>query len=82
MRWLVCLTLVCLLGSELRGEPSRPNILFLIADDLGWSDVGWHGSEIRTPHLNQLARRGVILDQHYVTPLSKHARVEEHIGVT
>ena len=52
----------------------RPNILFLIADDLGWSDVGWHGSEINTPHLDALARAGVILDQHYVTPMCSSTR--------
>ena len=55
-------------------QSSRPNILFLIADDLGWSDVGWHGSEIKTPHLDRLARGGVILDQHYVTPMCSSTR--------
>ena len=52
----------------------RPNILFLIADDLGWADVGWHGSEIDTPNLDALARQGVILDQHYVTPMCSSTR--------
>ena len=52
----------------------RPNILFLIADDLGWADVGWHGSEIKTPNLDRLARNGVILDQHYVTPMCSSTR--------
>jgi arylsulfatase A-like enzyme len=52
----------------------RPNILFLIADDLGWADVGWHGSEIDTPNLDGLSRQGVILDQHYVTPMCSSTR--------
>lgn len=52
----------------------RPNILFLIADDLGWADVGWHGSEIETPNLDRLAKAGVILDQHYVTPMCSSTR--------
>ena len=51
-----------------------PNILFILADDLGWNDVGFHGSEIETPHLDQLARDGVVLDQHYVTPVCSSTR--------
>ena len=45
---------------------ARPNVLFIVADDLGWNDVGWHGAPIRTPHLDRLVREGVELDQHYV----------------
>jgi len=53
--------------SQLSAEqPNRPNILFIIADDLGWKDVGYHGSEIMTPHIDQLAKEGRIFDQHYV----------------
>jgi len=52
----------------------RPNILFLIADDLGWADVPWHGSEIDMPHLQRLARSGVVLDGHYVTPMCSSTR--------
>ena len=52
----------------------RPNILFVLADDLGWNDVGFHGSEIETPYLDQLAESGVVLDQHYVTPVCSSTR--------
>lgn len=34
----------------------RPNILFIVADDLGWADVGFHGSDISTPALDATAR--------------------------
>lgn len=44
----------------------RPNIIVMLADDLGWRDVGYHGSNISTPHIDQLARSGVQLDQFYV----------------
>lgn len=55
--------------------PERPpNILLIVADDLGWNDVGYHGSRIRTPHLDGLAARAVELDQHYVQPLCSPTR--------
>src|SRR5262245_32984742 len=51
------------------GEGKQPpNILILIADDLGWHDVGYHGSEIRTPYLDRFAAGGVRLERHYVYP--------------
>lgn len=53
---------------------SRPNILVIVADDLGWGDVGWHGSHIKTPHLDELVRGGVELDQHYVSPMCSPTR--------
>ena len=52
----------------------RPDIVILMADDLGWADVGFHGSEIRTPHLDRLAERGVVLDRQYVYPLCSPTR--------
>src|SRR5580700_1123801 len=60
---LLCVTL-SVVRSTVRAAP--PNILFIVADDLGWNDVGWHGAPIRTPNLNRLVREGVELDQHYV----------------
>src|SRR5262245_10576525 len=56
-------------------EPStRPNIVLILADDLGWADVGWHGPQIRTPHLNALAASGVRLEQFYVQPVCSPTR--------
>jgi arylsulfatase A len=53
-----------------RGEPKqpiqRPNILLIVADDLGYGDLGCYGSkDIRTPHLDGLANRGVRLTDYY-----------------
>lgn len=53
----------------------RPNVLLVVADDLGWSDVGWHGGFGRTPHMDRLVREGVELDRHYVQPVCTPTRV-------
>lgn len=42
-----------------------PNIIFILADDLGYADVGFHGGEIKTPHLDKLAAAGARLDSFY-----------------
>jgi arylsulfatase B len=56
-------------------EPKRPpNILILIADDLGYHDVGYLGSEIQTPQLDKLAKEGVRLERHYVYPTCSPSR--------
>ena len=48
-------------------EKSRPpNILFLLADDLGWYDVGYHNPKIQTPNIDKLMKSGVLLDNYYV----------------
>lgn len=51
-----------------------PNILFVLADDLGWGDVGYHGSAIRTPNIDRLVSYGVELDRHYVCPVCTPTR--------
>lgn len=53
----------------------RPNIVFILADDMGWADIGYHGSQIRTPHLDQLARGGVRFTHHYVMATCTPTRV-------
>jgi arylsulfatase A-like enzyme len=58
----------------------RPNIVFILADDLGWKDVGWHGSEIRTPQLDRLAAAGVRLEQFYVQPVCSPTRASLMTG--
>ncbi len=52
----------------------RPNIVFIIADDLGWADVDFHGGNVPTPNLNRLARTGLELQQHYVAPVCSPTR--------
>ena len=52
----------------------KPNIIYILADDLGWADVGWHGGEIKTPHLDKLAEGGAKLEQFYVLPVCTPTR--------
>ena len=47
---------------------NRLNILYILADDLGWGDIGLHGARIKTPNIDRLAATGVELRRHYVNP--------------
>lgn len=51
-----------------------PNIVFIMADDLGWADVAFHGGSPPTPHLDRLASQGLELTQHYVAPVCSPTR--------
>ncbi len=51
-----------------------PNILLIVADDLGWSDVGWHGGPFKTPNMDRLVKDGIELDRHYVQPVCTPTR--------
>ncbi|MFC1558377.1 sulfatase-like hydrolase/transferase [candidate division KSB1 bacterium] len=52
----------------------RPNVIIIVADDTGWNDVGYHGSEIKTPNIDRLARENVEFDQFYVYPVCSPTR--------
>lgn len=52
----------------------QPHIVFILADDFGWNDVGYHSSEIRTPNLDKLSSGGVRLENYYVQPLCSPSR--------
>jgi arylsulfatase A-like enzyme len=67
---LMCVGLVSSAGAEL----SVPNIVILLADDLGWGDVGYHGSRIATPNIDRLAAKGVRLEQFYAQPVCSPTR--------
>lgn len=62
------------LSSTGRAADAKPNILLIVADDLGWSDVGWHGGFAKTPHMDKLVKEGLELDQHYVQPVCTPTR--------
>lgn len=59
---------ICPEDSPARSAAGRPNILLIVADDLGYSDLGIYGSEISTPNLDGLARQGILLSQFHVAP--------------
>ena len=53
---------------------SSPNIVLIMADDLGWKDLGYHGSEIETPNIDGLAANGIMLERFYVQPVCSPTR--------
>lgn len=55
-------------------QPSRPHILYIMSDDQGWKDVGFHGSDIKTPNLDRLAQTGAQLEQYYAQPMCTPSR--------
>ena len=52
----------------------QPNIVYIIADDQGWADVGYHGSDIKTPNIDALANGGMRLEQFHAQPLCTQTR--------
>jgi arylsulfatase A-like enzyme len=63
------------LSAEQTGSaPSAPNILVMIADDLGWGDLGMHHGIARTPNVDRLAKEGVELQRFYVYPVCSPTR--------
>src|SRR5262245_58938903 len=56
-------------------EGRRPNTIHIVADDLGWKDVGFNGAtEIKTPNLDKLAAEGAKFTQFYVQPMCTPTR--------
>ncbi len=74
---------VCACAPELPPEDvqRRPNILVILADDLGYTDLGILGSEIRTPNLDRLAREGLLLTNFLVSPTCSPTRAMLLTGV-
>jgi arylsulfatase A-like enzyme len=61
-----CLLLLVLAGLVRAGGPARPNVVLILSDDLGWADLGCYGcKDIRTPHLDRLAKQGTRLTDFY-----------------
>lgn len=58
-------TVLLLLSLSVWAQDNRPNIILILADDLGYSDLGSYGSEIPTPNLDRLAKEGLRLREFY-----------------
>ena len=52
----------------------KMNIVVILADDLGWGDVGYHFSNVKTPYLDKFAQDGIVLDRFYTAPVSSPTR--------
>jgi arylsulfatase A-like enzyme len=62
------------LGAFCANSNAATNLVVFVADDLGWGDVGYHSSEIRTPNIDQLAAEGTRLERFYAHPLCSPTR--------
>jgi len=62
--WWICCSLILLVASA-STVTAMPNIVIIMADDMGYSDLGCFGGEIRTPHLDQLAHGGLRFNNFY-----------------
>jgi arylsulfatase A-like enzyme len=76
MSWLGALfaALMALLPSGPAVSAGAPNIVVILADDLGWKDVGFNRGELLTPNLDRLAAGGAILSAFYAQPYSSQTR--------
>ena len=63
-----------LIGAAQGSAAERPNIVIILADDLGNADLGYRGSPIQPPHIDALAREGVRLESYYGLPVCTSAR--------
>jgi arylsulfatase A-like enzyme len=66
--------LIAVIAAPSAAKEAPPNVVVLLADDLGWADVGYHGGEIETPSIDRIAREGVELDRFYVAPICSPTR--------
>ncbi len=66
--------LVAVVPAAAQQSAPRPNIVYIVSDDQGWKDVGYHGSDIRTPTIDKLAQEGARLEQFYVQPMCTPTR--------
>ncbi|MDR1809519.1 MAG: sulfatase-like hydrolase/transferase [Prevotella sp.] len=66
--------LLPLIGGQLHAQENKPNIVLILVDDLGWSDFGCYGSEIRTPAIDSLAQNGLRYRQFYNAARSSPSR--------
>ena len=76
LSFAIALAVVGIVGCAAEEEEAAtpPDVVVIVADDLGFADVGYNGSEIRTPQIDSLANQGVAFDRFYVHPLCSPTR--------
>ena len=60
---------------------NKPNVLLILNDDMGYSDIGCYGGEIDTPNLDRLAQQGLRFSQFYNTPRCSPSRASLLTGL-
>ncbi|XP_055333770.1 arylsulfatase B-like [Paramacrobiotus metropolitanus] len=72
---IFCIIWICGSHCKQRNKSQKPNVILIVADDLGWNDVSFHGSaQIPTPNIDRLAKEGIILNNYYVNPICTPSR--------
>ena len=75
MRWLGLAAVFCFVAvAVVQAADPKPNIVFIMADDLGNADLGYRGGEIETPNIDTLANEGVRLESFYGEPVCTPSR--------
>ncbi len=67
MRYLLILLLIIAASCSTNSQQERPNVLLILVDDMGYSDIGCYGGEIETPNLDKLAAEGLRFSRYYNT---------------
>lgn len=73
-RYCIALLLISLFSCNSKKEVQKPNILLIVADDLGYADLGVYGSDIETPNIDALARKGLIFTQFHTAVMCAPSR--------
>jgi arylsulfatase len=83
------LTLILCLAASTFAADQRPNVVLIMCDDMGFSDIGCYGGEVETPHLDKLAESGIRFRQFYNNAKCEHTRASlvsgqwwHHVGAS
>lgn len=73
-KYLLIISILSLIYTKTYASETKPNVVIIVADDLGFADVGFKGSPINTPNLDRLAKEGMVLDRFYTSPICSPTR--------
>jgi len=80
MKGLVQLCLVFVYLHVTKATSPQPNIVIILADDMGWDDIGYNSNEISTPNLDRLSSQGVRFERYYTQPVCTPSRTSIMTG--